>query len=97
MSGIFGFTNHGCDTDANTNRIMTWNSLYGRAEKEVIKGSVILGCCHEKISDYAKEDKPIIKRGNRIYVSDVILFNRDELADKVQGKEMVCSDEELLA
>ena len=54
MSGIFGFTGHGCDVDNDTNRIMTWNSLYGRAENEVIKESVILGCCHEKISDHAK-------------------------------------------
>lgn len=97
MSGIFGFTGHGCDVDNDTNRIMTWNSLYGRAENEVIKESVILGCCHEKISDHAKKEKPVIKRGNRIYVSDVILFNRDELLDKVQGKEALCSDEELLA
>lgn len=97
MSGIFGFTGHGCDMDKNESRIVTWNRLYGRAETDVVNEGCFLGCCHEKISVHAKREKPIIKRGNRIYVCDVILFNRDELFTKMPNEAEMSSDEELLA
>lgn len=97
MSGIFGFTGHTCDMDQNAERIVTWNRLYGRAETDVVKEGCFLGCCHEKISKHAKKEKPIIRRGGRFYVCDVILFNREELLAKLSHQAALSSDEELLA
>lgn len=97
MSGIFGFAGHTCDMDKNANRIETWNRLYGMAETDMINEGCFLGCCHEKISEHAKKTKPIVKRGDRIYVCDVILFNREELLVKLPDEAALSSDEELLS
>ena len=100
MSGIFGFSGRMDESNKNAEQIMKWNRLYGMSETDVVQEECFLGCCHEKISDYAKKEKPIIRRGSRSYVLDVILFNREEMLEKLSKNEKqdkFPSDEELFA
>lgn len=96
MSGIFGFIGKKCN-DNNCGRIITWNKLYGMAGTDVVNEGCFLGCCHERITDNAKREKPIIKRGSRTYVLDAVIYNRDELLERLHDGDGSISDEELLA
>ena len=85
MSGIFGFIGKKCN-DNNCGRIITWNKLYGMAGTDVVNEGCFLGCCHERITDNAKREKPIIKRGSRTYVLDAVIYNRDELLERLHDR-----------
>lgn len=83
MSGIFGCVGEKVQGMSDVTRLVKWNRLYGMSETEIMETGRFLGCCHEKITDHAKKEKPLIKRNDRLYVLDVILFNREELLGRI--------------
>lgn len=99
MSGIYGFWQSAADMskyEEDMNRLMLWNKAYGNEKEEVYQGEdFCFGCCYEKLSARANRSNPVLKRGHKYAVIDVLLYNRDELQQKGQFSVSL-SDEELV-
>lgn len=101
MSSVFGiFENNGniSDSEKDINALMCWNMSYGDAADETFKlNGLFLG----QYIDHVNEDLPlcssIIKKDNKIYVIDALIYNRKEMLDGLSlESDTKISDEELL-
>lgn len=102
MSSIFGlFTkeDHSFDEkNINVNRMSGWNKAYGNSEHEVCNlQDLVLGCYLEKLNKKIKSSAPVLKNDSFMAVIDAVLYNRDEICDKL-GSSLTddISDEKLL-
>ena len=99
MSGIFGFLQDSTEEKLQSITIksmLLWNRSYGReAESVKSNASYALGCCYEKLSKESGYSTTILTKGNKYAAIDALLFNRNELLNKLDLHKAI-SDEELL-
>ena len=99
MSSIFGYIQRrdleaGKCIDIQPMRL--WNLAYGEDGEEVVSGKNYgIGSVLEKLSEEAVKSRPVIKKDKKYVVMDVVLYNREEMADRCKMAETL-SDEELL-
>ncbi len=102
MSGIFGFfksdLNYNKELDELFNYMSSWNKAYGNSLNDsFISSDFFIGCYLEKLNSNLSDGKPILKNKNKIAVIDSVLYNRDEIALKINLElSNNISDEELL-
>lgn len=98
MSGIFGFIyrdsrdGHGmlCALDA-------WNKPYGREGSDSkLLGRAGMGCRIEHFSDTFSAGQPVLTAKNGYAVIDTLLYNREELIERIKDVDRSISDEQLL-
>ena len=99
MSGIFGFT-YQTDTTRLSEQTLGgleyWNRSYGReAGDTALWGASGIGCHIEHFSDRFPYGGPLLYFEDSVAVIDALLFNREELEQRL-GVEDRISDEELL-
>lgn len=100
MSGIFGFS----VKNENTGRecleaLKFWNQDYGKqGTSSFLDKGTGCGCFLEHLSDEIDLSVPVIQTNELIAVIDAVLYNRNEILEKinVQKRETSMSDEELI-
>lgn len=99
MSGIFGLWQPGVEVkekEKEIQKLSLWNKAYGEEFEGVyVEGDICLGYEYEKLSESRPKSEQVLKKGNKHAVIDVLLYNREELIEKI-GVTEALSDEELL-
>lgn len=101
MSSIYGFylNNDGANvlSDNTLEHLYTWNRAYGEQDDSLRCDTCHIGACIERLNDNLPVNKIVIEDDDKYAVIDAVLYNRDEIFEKL-GKEITCtvSDEELL-
>lgn len=99
MSGILGFLqNSTCENyqSFNIKTMLLWNRAYGmEAEAVSTNTTYALGCCYERLSEEREHSTTILTKGKKYAAIDALLFNREEMLNKID-LHMTISDEELL-
>lgn len=97
MSGIFGYLTREKQSDAERLQALeTWNQAYGRengASKCLPRAG--MGCCVEHFSHTFSAGQPILPTKRGYAVIDALLYDRDELLNRLHAAPSL-SDEELL-
>lgn len=98
MSGIYGFfSRNERDGQAVLKALEAWNRPYGREGRDsMLSGRMGMGCCLEHFSDAFAADHPVLKAKNGYAVIDALLYNRQELIERLEGVDGSVSDEALL-
>lgn len=96
MSGIYGLWQPGENgIEENVKGLERWNRAYGAETESVKIQELFLGCAYEKLSETAVKSTPVLKSGEDYAVIDAVLYNREELLEKLHTQKEI-SDEELL-
>ena len=101
MSSIYGFllNNNRAKalSDITLEHLYTWNKAYGEQKDRLLCDGYGLGACVDRLNDNLPINKIVIEDDDKYAVIDSVLYNRDEIFDKL-GKEYTdtVSDEELL-
>lgn len=99
MSGVFGFFGKKFDEDSrkqSIDRMLPWNRIYGSGGEDVYLSNYIsLGCCFQNLSGEHISKNAILNNQKYIAAIDVLIYNREELLEKIEPEKSP-SDEELL-
>ncbi|WP_026661463.1 asparagine synthase-related protein [Butyrivibrio proteoclasticus] len=101
MSSIYGFLLNNdrakALSDITLEHLYTWNKAYGEHKDRLLCDGYGLGACVDRLNDNLPINKIVIEDDDKYAVIDSVLYNRDEIFDKL-GKEYTDtdSDEELL-
>jgi asparagine synthase (glutamine-hydrolysing) len=99
MSGIFGYLQNSTNENfqnINIKTMLLWNRIYGKDTESVSTNTTYaLGVCYERISKESKHSTTILIKEKKYAVIDALLYNREELLNKIDLAETI-SDEELL-
>lgn len=90
MSGIYGYMlkNSTNQNKPDLTRIEKWNIAYGNTISDnYAEGGLAVGCHLYSVNNVRIGDTPVVKRGNRIYVVDVLLYNPEELEEYIKKGE----------
>lgn len=99
MSGIYGYMLRDQDNVkvcSDITRLEKWNKAYGSDGKDNIIGNGWgIGCYLNSVNDERNCSTPIFVRGSKVYVVDALLYNPEEIEEKI-GAAGRKSFEELL-
>lgn len=99
MSGIYGLfeSNHRTsNNELNIESLKKWNMAYGKdGEFQVTENEFVLGVFYEAISCHSIRNTKIFRNKEQYAVIDALLYNRDEILNKIEMKNPI-SDEEVL-
>lgn len=99
MSGIYGYVmNPDCKKKMpDVKRLGLWNAAYGKEKNaEETFQNAVLGCYVEKLKTNAAKGDAVWKRGEKTWVIDAVLYNREELLAKLERESSDFSDEEII-
>ncbi len=99
MSGIYGILNKKKNSRIDQQEVQSlhdWNLAYGKEANIVFENEGrFMGWCLETYAEHSYSKSIVLKKEGWVAVIDAILFNREELCQKLHVLEEV-SDEELL-
>jgi asparagine synthase (glutamine-hydrolysing) len=99
MSGILGFLQNSTNDNFqkyNLKTMLLWNRSYGKdAESISTHATYALGGCYERLSKESEYSTTVLSKGKRYATIDALLFNREEMLQKINLHKTI-SDEELL-
>ena len=101
MSGIFGMWKLGngkIEWKTEVEQLYLWNRAYGEeGEEQYMDENICIGAFLEKFSGDVgnASEAPVIKENRKYAVIDALIYNREELCNKLKIEE-ICSDEQLL-
>lgn len=98
MSGIFGYIKKNSDaTEEHTIALDIWHREYGKQKGMHIKfPEAVLGCRVNQIREDIIEEDEVLNEKNRYYgVFDALIYNREELVERVKGYSLDVSLEKL--